>query len=1361
MAENANAGNDEHAKTFRPNIPTPSPLEINSRNLEKSWRKFKRQWNNYEVASRLDKENKSYRKSVFLAVIGEDAFDTFEGFSFTDQEDQDDINVVIAKFEAYCIGESNEIYETFIFNQRNQEEGESIDAYVTALRKLAKTCNFGDMEDRMLRDRLVIGVRDEVMRQKLLADRKLILSSCIELCRAHESSHSQAKAITSGGTEAVDFVNRKSMKTGENKPQTSKKCKQCGCFHQLKEKCRAKDAECFRCHKKGHFSAVCYSRTQEGPRMPHSQEVHSVSGGQGDFLGTVGMTVNESEPSLHLKDLCMPHSEVSGGQDLFLGAVSGFEEAWHANVQVEGRTVKFKLDTGADVTVVPERCVSKKTVLQVPKKKLFGPAQSQLNVKGMFSAVVEYKGVKSTQEIYVVEKLQQPLLGRPALQALQLVKRVDTLETGKSAKNEKEAHPKLFTGLGKVRETYTIRLKENAVPYAVSAPRRVPLPMQQRVQEELKRLQNLEVIRPVTTPTDWCAPIVVVPKDNSAAIRLCVDLTKLNESVRRENYPLPSTDQLLAQLADATVFSKLDCNSGFHQIPLDETSQELTTFITPFGRFCYTRLPFGISSGPEVFHRMMSQLLADIQGVICDIDDILVSGRCQDEHNQRLSEVLKRLEAAGVTLNDKCVFRQSSVRFLGHIVSKEGIRMDPAKVEAIKSFPRPACVPELRRLLGMINFVQKFAPDLADVTRPLRELLKKEVQWIWGDMQERAFSKLKEKMSSPPVLAHYSSDRPTMVSADSSSYGLGAVLLQEQKKGEWQPVFFASRSLTTTEQRYAQVEKEALACTWACEKFSDFLLGLPSFTIETDHRPLLALLKTKGLDELPPRIQRFRMRLMRYSYQVMYTAGKNLTTADALSRAPTGSPEKGDQLLESDTRAFVASVIDSIPATPRRLEEIKRKQQEDKVCSRVMQYCREGWPTDKAKMDAELRPFYQVRYDLTVQEGLLLFDTRLVIPAELRKDILGRIHEGHQGIVKCRALAKSSVWWPGLSQQVQTLVENCGTCDKERHNRPEPLKPSSVPDYPWQRVGMDLFDWQGQQYLLVVDYFSRNIELAHLRNSTSSETVINHCKSIFARHGIPEVVHSDNGPQFAARVFAQFAEKYGFIHTTSSPHHPEGNGEAERAVQTVKNFLSKAEDPYLALLQYRATPLQCGFSPAEMSMGRRLRTIVPVVSSSLIPDWPKLQDIKSAETAQKEAQKKNFDRHHKATVLPALLPGEKVWVKEPKESEAVVVKPLSPRSYEVQTPGGRLRRNRRHLNRRSGETTPPKKINLAVPSTLPTPAETPLRLDLAPVPVSVQLPQNAKQGISQPSERESAPKTETFLTTRSGRISKPPVRMDL
>ena len=252
------------------------------------------------------------------------------------------------------------------------------------------------------------------------------------------------------------------------------------------------------------------------------------------------------------------------------------------------------------------------------------------------------------------------------------------------------------------------------------------------------------------------------------------------------------------------------------------------------------------------------------------------------------------------------------------------------------------------------------------------------------------------------------------------------------------------------------------------------------------------------------------------------------------------------------------------------------------------------------------KSYWLVRQDLSVQIGLLLYQCHLVIPAPLQEDILQRLHQGHQGIVKCRALARESVWWPGLSKRMEKVVEACLTCEKDRQYPedrqypPEPMRPTKTPEYPWQRIGMDLFQPNGQQYLLMGGYYSRWNEIAHLHQTTAA-AVIEHTKSIFARHGIPEIVVSDNGPQFSSVDFLKFAMNYNFTHITSSPHHPQGNGEAERAVQTIKILLKKAQDPYIALLNYRTTPLQHGSSPSELLMSRKLRSRVPTFPSVHVP----------------------------------------------------------------------------------------------------------------------------------------------------------------
>ena len=313
-------------------------------------------------------------------------------------------------------------------------------------------------------------------------------------------------------------------------------------------------------------------------------------------------------------------------------------------------------------------------------------------------------------------------------------------------------------------------------------------------------------------PTPWCAGMVVVPK-KSGKLRICVDLKPLNQSVLREIHPLPKVDETLAQLAGAKVFSKLDANSGFWQIPLLQPSRHLTTFITPMGRYCFNKLPFGISSAPEHFQRRMSELLTGLQGVLCHMDDILVFGRDDTEHNQRLEAVLKRVEEAGATFNlSKCEFNRNTLTFLGNVIDANGIRADPSKTEAIREMQPPTLLPAVRRFLGMANQLGKFTPNLAELTKPLQDLLGKSRAWTWGPAQSTAFKQVQEELTKPTVLALYDPRAPTKVSADASSHGLGAVLLQ-QIDGSWRPVSFASRSMSETEQRYAQIEKEALATT--------------------------------------------------------------------------------------------------------------------------------------------------------------------------------------------------------------------------------------------------------------------------------------------------------------------------------------------------------------------------------------------------------------------------------------------------------------------------------------------------------------------------------------------------------------------
>ena len=432
-----------------------------------------------------------------------------------------------------------------------------------------------------------------------------------------------------------------------------------------------------------------------------------------------------------------------------------------------------------------------------------------------------------------------------------------------------------------------------------------------------------------------------------------------------------------------------------------------------------------------------------------------------------------------------------------------------------------------------------------------------------------------------------------------------------------------------------------MAVTWACEKFTDYLLG-HKFLIESDHKPLIPLLNTKQLDSLPPRILRFRLRMARYDYTVEHVPGKNLYTADTLSRAPVAGFE--DESFQQEVETFVDNVVEqSLPATKQRLAAYKEAQESDPVCQQVTLYCRQGWPT-KNTVRPEVAPYWKFKEFLTECKGLLMYGHRIVVPASLQRETLNKLHEGHQGIERCRGRVTSSVWWPGVSTQMAQIVKQCPECAKNSTPAKEPLMTSPLPDYPWRVIGTDLFELEGKHYLLSVDYYSRYPEVTQLK-TTTSVAIIEHLKAVFSRHGIPETVRSDNGPQYSSLEFAQFANTYEFNHITSSPRYPQSNGQVERTVKTVKQLLLKSADPYLALLSYRTTPLPwCDLSPAELCMGRKLRTPIPQTDKLLVPEWPYLELFRAKNREYKERQQTNFNRRHRVREMSPIPEDTDVWV---------------------------------------------------------------------------------------------------------------------
>ena len=613
--------------------------------------------------------------------------------------------------------------------------------------------------------------------------------------------------------------------------------------------------------------------------------------------------------------------------------------------------------------------------------------------------------------------------------------------------------------------------------------------------------------------------MVPVQKSNGK-LRICVNLRKLNNVVKRARFVLPTLEDIAPKLVGAQYFSKLDASSGFWQIPLHPASAKLTTFITPFGRFCFKRLPFGITCAPEIFQCLKTDLLKNEEGCEAIMDDIIVFGKSAEERDQNLQKTFQIIKESGLKLNkEKCEIKKDKLMYFGHVVSADGLSPDPGKVETITELQAPTNVPELRRVIGMMNYLGRFIPNLATVMHPMNELLKSDRAWIWGPPQQNAFSKVKRMISSSAVLAFYDPKKPTVVCADASSFGIGGVLMQGQGD-QLRPVAFCSRTLTETEVRYAQIEKECLAAVSTCERLSRYLVGLPSFQLLTDHKPLVPLINQRDLDKTPLRCQRLLMRLMRFNPRAEHVPGKQTVVADALSRSPFKLEQKPDTV--EDVQAFVDMVESTRPATDSQLDRIRDASAKDAQLQKVRDFTSAGWPTRVEEVPCQIREFFESRGHLSMSNGLLTYDDRIVIPAKMREEILERIHTGHQGITKCRERANLSVWWPGISKEIKAKVESCQFCQQNQPpQRKEPLMTTVLPDRPWQKVSTDLFELGGQKYLVIMDYYSRFIEILSLVETTS-QVVIQKLKSVFARWGIPEELVSDNGTQFKSAIFDKF-----------------------------------------------------------------------------------------------------------------------------------------------------------------------------------------------------------------------------------------------
>ena len=482
----------------------------------------------------------------------------------------------------------------------------------------------------------------------------------------------------------------------------------------------------------------------------------------------------------------------------------------------------------------------------------------------------------------------------------------------------------------------------------------------------------------------------MIKRDGS--VRICGDYKlTVNQAAKLDPYPLPKIEDLFAQLAGGKTFTKLDLAHAYQQIELDEDSKDCVTINTHKGLYRYNRLPFGVHSAPAIFQRTMEGLLKGIPHVAVYIDDILVSGKTEEDHMKTLDEVLTKLKKEGLRLKrDKCAFMLPKVQYLGHIISAEGLHPAEDKIRAITQAPAPQNLAQLRSFLGMVNYYGKFLHQLSSRLAPLYSLLQKGTKWHWKEEQEKAFQEVKKSLTSPKVLAHYDPNEKLQLSCDASPYGVGAVLSHVLKDGSEKPIAFASRSLAPAEKNYSQFDKEGLAVVFGVKRFHHYLFGR-KFTIFSDHKPLQHIFsETRPIPQMASaRIQRWALTLSAYNYSIAYKPGSNHSNADLLSRLPLSEsvsnvPLPGETVL----------LMQTLQGSPVTAAQIKAWTDKDPILSRVRNLVLKGW--QEMNQDS-LRPSEQRKNELSIEDGCVLWGCRVVVPSVGRERVLEELHAGHPG----------------------------------------------------------------------------------------------------------------------------------------------------------------------------------------------------------------------------------------------------------------------------------------------------------------------------------------------------------------------------
>lgn len=1289
------------ANRYQSIIPLPKPIDLNG-DVSANMKFFRATWENYKLASGLENSTEQEKIAVLQCALGEDCFKRFSNFPLS-EDDRSTSNNLINAIERFIVPAHNRRYERAMFNTMVQNDTETIDEYVNRMKEAIKSCEYNcsacnqDLSDEFLLDRLCISIRNIKLREKLYDDQRITLQDAINKVKSGELTQKQLKELTKEKSEEINRLskdqykrnadrrsnnstynnNRAQSKHRSNRRPSSPKvnCHYCGGEqHNNKDECPAYGKTCRKCGKLNHFDKVCLSFKQKGYKYKKVQSL-SMNGTEDETV--LSMNANIKENKIASADL-------------------------EFIINDEIKIAKCQLDTGATCNVIGYANLANIAGVSNPKlrrtaTKIRGFGNNLITPLGQAYLTAIRNGRVFKLNFEVVQRTQPPLISNNSCQSMGLIKickQINTIGPERQAEKLIEKYADVFDGIGRIATEVSLEIDPSVQP-VIQKPRRIPVSLRAPLKDLIAELESEDLIEKVTTHTNWVSNVVLVKRDK---LRLCIDPVDLNKALKRVNYQMPTIEEILPYLSNAKVFSTFDATKGFWQIPLDYESSLLTTFWTPQGRYRWKRVPFGISPAPEIFQRVQHEMIEGLPGIECICDDIIVYGCGESyeealrDHNIKLEKLLQRFREKNLKLNkSKMKLCRTEVSFFGHLLTSEGVRPDPVKTAAITEMAPPNSIKQTHTFLGMVTYLSKFLPNLSSIAEPLRRLCRKDSTFLWSKAEQKCFDTIKGLVTSSPVLQYFDSSKAVTLQCDASGTGLGSVLLQDGK-----PVAFASRTLTNTERNYAQIEKETLAILFGCMRFEQYIIGR-LVTIQSDHKPLEIIFRNPLL-LAPKRLQRMLLALQRYNIDLTFIPGSEMYIADLLSRL-----HLSDEIEETlhnvysiqHERYFAKEIeridlLDSLRISDERINEVLRETTNDENMQQLIDLVISGFPDNANILTAELKPYARYRHELTTQNGLIFKGNRLIIPQILRTDMLKRLHTSHSGIEMTQRLARDTMFWPGISQQVRETVERCKACQKFSTNLiKEPMMSSPVPNLPFEIVSMDVceislpdYGVDKTYYLVTVDHYSDFFEIDELKNLKAS-TIVKCCKRNFARHGIPMLVITDNGTHFKNVEFQEFAVNWEFKFATTSPNHPQANGKVEATVGAVKNLLKRAiasdEDIHKALLSWRNTPNKIGSSPTQRLFSRRTRCNIPFTKDQLKPQI--VSNVDESIVENKERIKYNFDKS--ARPHRSLNIGEPVFVKlrgnDSPWTEGTVNARFSQRAYSVDVNGREYRRNRIHI----------------------------------------------------------------------------------